>query len=91
MSAQVAQNPVEHDEAPTGPAAATGTELHEAPANGTADETADLQERLGGYFNGALTSNLIYLGDRLANELGAWAGRRTCCRRAALSSAVGEP
>lgn len=66
MSAHVAEKPLDHDEAPTGPAAAAATaEVPAPPAEGAADETAALQERLGGYFNGALTANLIHLGDRL--------------------------
>lgn len=67
MSAHVAEKPLDHDEAPTGPAAAAATaEVPAPPAEGAADETAALQERLGGYFNGALTANLIHLGDRSA-------------------------
>lgn len=60
MSAQVAPRPLEHE-------AATGAEPASLPpADGTAAEAAALQERLAGYFSGALTANLIHLGDRWA-------------------------
>ncbi|KAL4447828.1 hypothetical protein ABPG75_005047 [Micractinium tetrahymenae] len=86
MSAQVASLPTDHEEAAAeGPAAATA-----AVPNGdaAANETAALQERLGMYFSGALTSNLIYLGDRL----GLYAALKAHgpCTAAQLADATGN-
>lgn len=80
MSAQVAPRPLEHE-------AATGAEPASLPpADGTAAEAAALQERLAGYFSGALTANLIHLGDRL----GLYAALKTHgpCTAAQLAEAT---